>query len=143
MRHYSCRPALFLSAGIILCTIGATMNIADADTWLEQQRALYMSLLRPIQIRRSTFKREVILMPLCALLPSMALAEDAWDSWPPRDYLLRSLVTAVPKLLAKYHPETGRFGTEPWVYQDQMPIYPLSAAWSIDDVNSPARAAVR
>ena len=41
MRHYGCRPALLLSARIILCTIGATMNIADADTWLEQQRVLY------------------------------------------------------------------------------------------------------
>ena len=99
--------------------------------------------LRLPAVEKCRFKREVILLPLCALLPSMALAEDVWDSWPPRDYLLRSLVAAVPKLLAKYHPETGKFGTEPWVYQDQMPIYPLSAAWSIDDVNSPARAAVR
>ncbi|MBT3380112.1 MAG: hypothetical protein HN742_35930 [Lentisphaerae bacterium] len=71
---------------------------------------------------------------ICA---SLAVTAGQARSWPPRDYLLHSLVNAVPKLLEKYHPETGKFGTEPWVYQDQMPIYPLAAAWSIEDPDNP------
>jgi len=64
-------------------------------------------------------------------------AEDRWNRWPPRAYLLKSLVAEIPQLLAKYYPETGKFGTEPWVYQDQMPIYPLAAAWYLEDDANP------
>lgn len=72
----------------------------------------------------------------CLLLSASVLAEGLWSKWPPRSYLLKCLVAEVPQLLAKYHPETGKFGTEPWVYQDQMAIYPLAAAWHIrDDAN--------
>ncbi|MCK5805304.1 MAG: hypothetical protein KAI66_20915 [Lentisphaeria bacterium] len=46
-------------------------------------------------------------------------------------------MAAVPKLLESYHPETGKFGTEPWVYQDQMSIYVLAAAWSLKDPDNP------
>ena len=39
--------------------------------------------------------------------------------------------------LKTYHPETGRFGTEPWVCGDQNVILPLAAAWSIKDPANP------
>ena len=73
----------------------------------------------------------------CALMSSLVLAEGTWDEWPPRAYLIKSLVAEIPQLLAKYHPETGKFGTEPWVYQDQMPRCPLAAAWHIKDDGNP------
>ena len=60
-------------------------------------------------------------------------AQDPFAAWPPRDFLLRSLVEAVPKALATFHPETGRFGTDPWICRDQNVIFPLAAAWSIED----------
>lgn len=75
------------------------------------------------------------------IAPALTLADadgvGELDSWPPREYFLKSLVAAVPQLLADYHPETGKFGREPWVYQDQMPIYPLAAAWHIKDDRNP------
>ena len=66
-----------------------------------------------------------------------AVAQDTWDSWPPRDYLVKSLVEAVPRYLDEYHPDTGRFGTEPWICSDQNRIFPLAAAWAIEDQNNP------
>ena len=65
------------------------------------------------------------------------MAQDDWDNWPPYNYLLKSLVGAVPKYLQDYHPQTGRFGTEPWICLDQNLIFPLAAAWAIEDENNP------
>ena len=66
-----------------------------------------------------------------------ALAEDTWSTWPPRDYLIRCLADAVPNYLEEFHPETGKFGTEPWICSDQNRIFPLAAAWAIEDANNP------
>ena len=68
---------------------------------------------------------------------SAVMPQDDWDNWPPHNYLLKSLVGAVPQYLEDYHPETGRFGTEPWLCQDQNLIFPLAAAWAIEDENNP------
>ena len=65
------------------------------------------------------------------------MAQDNWDNWPPYNYLLKSLVGAVPEYLQIYHPQTGRFGTEPWTCLDQNLIFPLAAAWAIEDENNP------
>jgi hypothetical protein len=65
-----------------------------------------------------------------------AVAQEPWQSWPPRDYLLKSLTDAVPGYLESYHPETGKFGTEPWICRDQQLIFPLAAAWAIEDENN-------
>jgi len=67
----------------------------------------------------------------------VALAENDWNRWPVREYLVRSLVDAVPKYLEEYHPETGRFGTEPWICSDQNRVFPLAAAWAIEDEDNP------
>ncbi len=80
------------------------------------------------------FKLYCIVLGLCLV---STLSAAAWDSWPPRDYLMKCIVKAVPRLLDSYHPETGKFGTEPWVYQDQMPIFVLAAAWSIEHEKNP------
>jgi len=78
---------------------------------------------------------------LCLFLAPLANASpgaaDEWKAWPPREFLLRSLVNSVGETLKTYHPETGRFGTDPWVCGDQNVILPLAAAWSIKDPANP------
>lgn len=64
-------------------------------------------------------------------------AADPFKAWPPRAFLIKSLVKSVGETLKTYHPETGRFGTEPWVCGDQNVILPLAAAWSIKDPANP------
>lgn len=65
------------------------------------------------------------------------MAQDAWQNWPLRYYLLKSLVEAVPRYRASFHPETGRFGNESWMCRYQNVIFPLAAA------NCPARNSAR
>lgn len=60
-----------------------------------------------------------------------------FDTWPPRQYFIESLVDDVPGYLRAYHPDTGRFGSEPWVCGDQNVIFPLAVAWSLDDPANP------
>ena len=82
--------------------------------------------------------RRCLLAALLALIASTGLAaEGQWKSWPPRDYLLKSLVADVPKLLKAFHPETGKFGSKPWICSDQNRIFPLAAAWAIKDDRNP------
>ncbi len=64
-------------------------------------------------------------------------AGDELDRWPPRDYLIRSLVEGIPAILNSYDPETGRFGGGLWNNRDQNRIYPLAAAWSIEHPDNP------
>ena len=85
----------------------------------------------------STLNRMVLCLCALSLLALPGLADNAWEAWPPRKYLLKSLVAAVPELMKSYRPETGRFGTDPWVCADQNVIYPLAAAWSIEDPDNP------
>jgi hypothetical protein len=74
---------------------------------------------------------------LFGILASPVSAEQVWEQWPPKDYLLSSLVEAVPKTLDTYHPETGKFGTEPWICRDQDVLFFLAVAWAIDDPSNP------
>lgn len=66
-----------------------------------------------------------------------ASAADTWQTWPPHDYLMRSLVEGIPRITKSYHPETGRFGAEPWVCRDQNHIFPLAVAWGLEDDANP------
>ncbi|OGV66555.1 MAG: hypothetical protein A3K19_23870 [Lentisphaerae bacterium RIFOXYB12_FULL_65_16] len=72
---------------------------------------------------------------VCSMLGSTA--EAAWDTWPPRDFLLKSLVAGIEPLLKSQDPETGQFGSKPWICNDQNVLLPLAAAWSIEDPNNP------
>jgi len=83
-------------------------------------------------------KHLTILVILAALLVSgIAVAQGELDQWPPRDYLVQSLVDDIPGILASYHPETGRFGSEPWICTDQNRIFPLAVAWSYEHPDNP------
>jgi len=59
------------------------------------------------------------------------------DDWNPRERFLKSLVSDVPAILKSQNRETGRFGTEPWICRDQHDIFPLAAAWAIEDKSNP------
>lgn len=73
---------------------------------------------------------------LAVTLPLLAAAEPLAD-WPPRDYLVKSLVASVEPILKTQDPATGRFGTQPWICSDQNVILPLAAAWSLQDPANP------
>ncbi|MCX7825193.1 MAG: hypothetical protein N2689_06505 [Verrucomicrobiae bacterium] len=59
------------------------------------------------------------------------------DDWNPREPLLQSLLKGVPAILKSQNPQTGRFGTEPWVCGDQDVVFALAAAWAIQDNSNP------
>ena len=62
---------------------------------------------------------------LCCAMASLVLAGE----WNPNELFCKKLVEAVPGVLKQYHPETGRFGGEPWVCGDQNNMFPLAVAW--------------
>ncbi len=78
-----------------------------------------------------------ILAGMVILLPNTTLAQHEWTQWPPRPYLIRSLADGIQGILDSQDPETGRFGTEPWICSDQNVIFPLAAAWAIEDEGNP------
>ena len=80
--------------------------------------------------------RAIAVIAFAFILATGAVAEE-FEQWPPRDYLVRSLVEQVPGILASYDAETGQFGTEPWISTDQNRIFPLAAAWSLDHPDNP------
>ncbi len=80
------------------------------------------------------------LLPVAVLLTLTcgAMASDSqWKEWPPRDYLVASLVNAIPQYISLYHPETGKFNSEPWGSGDQNYIYPMAVAWSTEHPDNP------
>ena len=72
-----------------------------------------------------------------AAIPAPPAPADPFKTWPPRAFLVKSLIKSVNEILKTYHPETGRFGTEPWICLDQNVLLPLAAAWSIKDPANP------
>ena len=52
--------------------------------------------------------------------------------WKPEPEMRDVLLDAVPGILADQR-EDGRFGTAPWICRDQEAIFPLAAAWSLED----------
>jgi len=52
--------------------------------------------------------------------------------WKPEPELLATLDDAVPEILASQH-SNGRFGTDPWICQDQNVLLALAAAWSLPE----------
>ena len=52
--------------------------------------------------------------------------------WRPEPELRDVLMDAVPRILADQR-EDGRFGTAPWICRDQHAIFPLAAAWNLED----------
>ncbi|MFZ2644455.1 MAG: hypothetical protein WA117_25925 [Verrucomicrobiia bacterium] len=79
---------------------------------------------------------KVISTLICSLLAASTVATAAGE-WNPREKFLRSLVEDVPAILKSQNRQTGRFGSEPWICTDQNPVFPLAAAWAIEDKANP------
>jgi len=74
---------------------------------------------------------------LAAVAAALVFGASAAESWPDRPWLLLSLIHEVPALLKAQDPETGRFGSKPWVCTDQNAIFPLAVAWATEDPANP------
>jgi len=79
----------------------------------------------------------IIFLMIMTFTISILLAEVTWKSCPPKKFLIRSLVNSVDQIIKTFNPENGRFGSEPWICQDQNVIFPLAAAWVIKDPDNP------
>jgi len=70
--------------------------------------------------------------------PLDANEETAGDQqWNPRVEALAGLVKSVKGILDTQDPQTGRFGSKPWICNDQNVLLALAAAWSIKDDRNP------
>ncbi|MBR4675044.1 MAG: hypothetical protein IKP00_11315 [Victivallales bacterium] len=70
--------------------------------------------------------RHLISSLFCAMAMVMA------GEWNRNEFFAQKLVASVPGILKQYHPETGRFGSEPWVCNDQNNMFPLAVAWWVE-----------
>src|SRR6185436_13788797 len=77
-----------------------------------------------------------LLLCVLLLLPvrSARAAEETWDY---KKQFLPYLIDAVPKILETQNKQTGGFGKEPWICTDQNVIFPLAAAWAVEDSDNP------
>ena len=57
--------------------------------------------------------------------------------WPDRAELRKRVIESVEPTLKTYHPESGKFGTEPWICDDQKVIFPLAVAWATPGGDNP------
>ena len=71
----------------------------------------------------------VMAMPCAALGETMQLKF--------RDEFTKELPKRVPAMLESQDPKTGRFGTGIWIVNDQNVMFPLAAAWALDDKDNP------
>jgi len=74
----------------------------------------------------------MLALPVCAQEAPVTLA-----AWPPRELLIKSLAGSIESILKSQDPATGRFGTQPWICSDQNVIFPLAAAWALQDPANP------
>ena len=78
-----------------------------------------------------TMLRITAITATLALGLTASVAEEKWRTWPPRDYLVKSLASGIEGMLKSQDPETGQFGSKPWICNDQNRLLPLAAAWAI------------
>lgn len=81
------------------------------------------------------------LMGVAAAMTAMSAASPdgpgQWGAWPPREYLVTSLVEAIEPILKSQDTATGRFGTQPWICTDQNVLLALACAWAVEDADNP------
>ncbi|MDD4870054.1 MAG: hypothetical protein PHR77_05790 [Kiritimatiellae bacterium] len=79
-----------------------------------------------------------VLVTYAATVFAGAASESATKiEWNPRERFIKSLIKDVPSILKSQDRETGRFGSQPWICSDQNVIFPLAAAWAIEDKANP------
>jgi hypothetical protein len=72
----------------------------------------------------------VLVCVVVALQAGVALCAEKWDY---KKQFLPYLIDGIQTILDSQNKETGGFGTQPWICTDQNAIYPLAAAWAIED----------
>lgn len=83
-------------------------------------------------------KNWLLLGALIGAIGGGAEGAGAPAGWNPREEpFVKALVQGVPAMLKRQDPATGRFGSEPWICDDQNLIFPLAAAWAIPDPDNP------
>lgn len=75
--------------------------------------------------------KQFILSSCCMAVAAISAEYDL------NDFFLGKLVEAVPSIMRSYHPETGRFGTEPWICNDQHSMFHLAVAWATESPDNP------
>ena len=75
--------------------------------------------------------------PIVALAFTITAAAVAAEPFTYKKEMLPMLVQEIPRILDDQDTATGHFGKGVFVVQDQHPIYPLAAAWSINDPANP------
>lgn len=75
---------------------------------------------------------------VCPLLTVTSSGQDVGGvtSLPMTD-LWSAFLPQIPTLLDAQDPTTGRFGTDPWIIQDQNLVWPLAVAWATDHRDNP------
>ena len=73
---------------------------------------------------------------LASLLLIPAVAACA-GTWPNKADLLNILVKAAPPVLQSFRPDSGEFGSKPWICNDQNTLYFLSVLWSTPSPKNP------
>ena len=87
-------------------------------------------LLQPSASRRSF----LFGLALFLIIVSTSRAAEVWSF---KKEFLPALIDAVPGILKSQDTATGRFGKGIWIVTDQNVMYPLAAAWAIDDPANP------
>lgn len=72
-----------------------------------------------------------VLAILTAMPQVVRAVENGTLRWDPNAEFLGRLTGAVKGILASRDAKTGRFGSKPWICNDQNVLLPLAAAWSI------------
>src|SRR5207237_6357469 len=106
---------------------------ADACVAVDAQRRWCIAAApRPRRRRRHYI---IIFALLLARWCGVARAAD--EVWDYKKEFLHYLTASVPKLLKDQNKTTGAWGSEPWIVTDQNCVFPLAAAWEIQDSDNP------
>ena len=83
-------------------------------------------------------RKTIAILPALLALAAIGHADTSdVRRWTFKREFLPALVKSVPKLLGSQDTATGRFGVGVWIPNDQTVIYPLAAAWALQDPQNP------
>ncbi len=71
------------------------------------------------------------------IMPTCKTANPVPCEWNPNALFIRQLAALIPGIMGTFHADTGRFGDEPWICNDQESMFPLAVAWSWQDDDNP------
>lgn len=81
--------------------------------------------------------RITICLALAAVFGVVVVSAKDKESWPPEKWLLQKLADGIPAQLRAFDPATGKFGTKPWICNDQNRMFPIAVAWWYKSADNP------